>query len=291
MSYYVFQFYKYRKRDIFYVIYTINYLSYLSPVSDILNPPQYCVSTSTLRLYGTELRPSSSRRVVLVSDLTFSFGTKFFGILSRTRNIYFQQLISRTNLHLRRCLHATVCDAVSLVTVFRSNPLSFPCKISYFRETIATVPGFSHCAIMQILFKSNRGRARYWETGVGEGTSGDWITEEAREEREEQKTDGKRGWKKCERRKELSDNAEGSAELWEVLHLARGGPAFGKPVETQPLKCRDGAAKCQTKPHSTPSDKKTCRVLSPLVCLHESWISIADQPPPLSSVYRLIDIA
>lgn len=94
-------------------------------------------------------------------------------------------------------------------------PFFFPCEITYFYETIAIVPGFSHCAIMQILFKSNRGRARYWETGMGERTA----IELPKKEREERREDG---GKKCERRKELSDNAEGSAELWKVLHLACG---------------------------------------------------------------------
>lgn len=73
-------------------------------------------------------------------------------------------------------------------------------------------------------------------------------------------------------------------ELWKVLHLA-WGPALGNAVETQPLKCRGGAAKCQI--NRTPSDRKTCRVLSPLVRLHESWISIADNPPSPSPFVRL----
>jgi len=109
-------------------------------------------------------------------------------------------------------LHVTACNAVSLVT---GPTRLFLCEITLlprdYRDRPRGENGFSHYAIMQIPLKSNRGRARYWETVAQkrrrrEDRDRDRITEE---------TQGKtEGGKKCEGRKELSDNAEGSAELW-----------------------------------------------------------------------------
>lgn len=62
-------------------------------------------------------------------------------------------------------LRVAACNAVSLVT---GSTCLFPCEITLLARDYRDRPrgenGFSHYAIMQIPLKSNRGRARYWET-------------------------------------------------------------------------------------------------------------------------------
>lgn len=77
----------------------------------------------------------------------------------------------------RSHLRMAACNAVSLVT---GSTRLFLCEITLLPRDYRDRPrggnGFSHYAIMQIPLKSNRGRARYWETVVqkrrrGEGSN------------------------------------------------------------------------------------------------------------------------